>query len=57
MTPLLEEAMSYEFEEQPNYNKLKFLMKKVLMEKERFFNVIDEPNMITEADVEEGAKN
>lgn len=32
LAPLLEEAMAYRFDEAPNYCKLKFLMKKLLIE-------------------------
>ena len=32
LTPILEVAMAYKFEETPNYQKLKFLMSKVLIE-------------------------
>lgn len=32
LAPIMEEAMSYRYEQKPNYDKLKFLLKKVLIE-------------------------
>ena len=50
LTPLLEEAMKYEFEEKPNYDKLEFLMKKILIENDvkPSENFIFDPNQPTE---------
>ena len=38
LTPLLEEAYSYEFAEKPNYGKLKFMIGKMLMEEDQVPN-------------------
>ena len=35
-TPILEEALSYKFEERPNYGKLRFMLAKILLDDEVF---------------------
>ena len=34
LTPLLEEAYSYKFEEKPNYSKLKIMIEKMIMDED-----------------------